>query len=102
MKRLSDFTGDEAIAKAGELLSPYYTIISDGELMSKLANEENKIAIVGEIMRKYSKEASELIKIIDDSPITAANAFPRFYAVFTDLSNNPDFIDFFGSLAANG
>jgi len=24
MKRLSDFTGDEAIAKAGELLSPYY------------------------------------------------------------------------------
>ena len=52
-------------------------------------------------MKKYKKEAFEMVSAVDDSPVTAANAFPRFFAVFTDLMSNKDFTDFFGSMAAN-
>lgn len=101
MKRLSDYTGDEAIEKVGELLSPYYAIISDTELMTQLEAAENKMAVVGEIMKKHKKEAYQMVTAVDDSPVTAANAFPRFFSVFTDLMSNKDFTDFFGSMAAN-
>lgn len=101
MKRLSDFTGDEAIEKVGELLSPYYAIIADTELMAELEASDNKMGVVGKIMKKYKKEALEMITAIDETTVTAANAFPRFFAVFTDLMNNPDFNDFFGSMAVS-
>lgn len=101
MKRLSDYTGDEAIEKSGEILAPYFAIISDSDLMSEFDSAENKMSVVGKIMKKYKKEAFEMVSAVDDSPVTAANAFPRFFSVFTDLMSNKDFTDFFGSVAAN-
>lgn len=103
MKRLADYKGDEGIEKAGELMEPFFSILEDSELMKELAPEGDKMSpkIIGKIMTKHKKEAMQMISIIDDEPITAANAFPRFFAVFTDVANDPYFVDFFTSAVTN-
>lgn len=97
MKRLSDYAGEEAIEKAGEISEPFFSILEDTELMQELIPDGEKISskIIGKIMVKHQKEALQMIRIVDDSPITAQNAFPRFFSAFTDVANDPYFVDFF-------
>ena len=99
MKRLSDFTGEEAIEKSGELLDPFFTIVSDTELINKLSLNKESFKVIGEIMKKYKDEAYKMVSIVDDEPVTASNAFPRFFAIFTEMMNDHFFIDYFNSLA---
>lgn len=99
MKRLSDYKSDEGIEKAGELMEPFFSILEDQELMKELDKMTPKI--IGKIMAKHKKEALQMISIIDDEPITAANAFPRFFSVFTDVANDPYFVDFFTNAVTN-
>ena len=103
MKRLADYKGDEGIEKAGELTEPFFSILEDQELMKELAPDGDKMSakIIGKIMAKHKNEAMQMISIIDDEPITAANAFPRFFSVFTDAANDPYFVDFFTSAVTN-
>ena len=103
MKRLLDYKSDEGIEKAGELMEHFFSILEDQELMKELAPEGDKMSpkIIGKIMAKHKKEALQMISIIDDEPITAANAFPRFFSVFTDVANDPYFVDFFTNAVTN-
>lgn len=103
MKRLADYKGDEGIEKAGELMEPFFSILEDQKLMKELAPDGDKMSakIICKIMTKHNKEAMQMISIIDDEPITAANAFPRFFAVFTDVANDPYFVDFFTRAVTN-
>ena len=102
MKKLSDYTGDEGIIKSGEISEPFFTILEDTKLMQQLVSDGEKISAktIGKIMAKHKKEALQMIQIVDDTPITASNAFPRFFAVFTEVANDPYFVDFFTNAVA--
>lgn len=103
MKRLSDYTDLECIEKSGELSEPLFKILSDDKIVEMLSSDDNseKRAVIGEIMKRYPKEALKMIKIVDDEePVTASNAFPRFFSVFSDATNDPFLIDFFKDAVA--
>ena len=76
MKRLSDYTGDEAIEKSGEILAPYFTIISDSDLMSEFDSAENKMSVVGKIMKKYKKKRLRWYLLLMILPLLPQTLFP--------------------------
>ena len=99
MKRLSDYTGDEAIEKSGEVMEAFFSILEDPETTEEISKNLS-VKTIGRVMAKHKEEAYKMMSIVDDTPITAQNAFPRFFALFTDIASDPFFVDFFSAAAA--
>lgn len=97
MKRLGDYTGDEAIEVVGELLEPMGVIYADEEIVNELQSGKPIMSVAGKIINRYKKEVKQMIEAVDKAEISGTNVFPRFIAVFSDLTNSPDFENFFGS-----
>lgn len=97
MKRLSDYTGEEAIELWADLLEPINTIMADESVLNILKSEDkSKIQIASAILKSHRKEAEEILLRIDPDPINGLNIVVRLVAVIVELGENEDIRGFFG------
>jgi len=96
MKKLSDYTGVEAIELWGELLEPMANIIADPEIAGMFKESVPTLKIVSTVLKTHAKDASDMLLKIDDTPLTAVNAVARLVNVFTEFTENEELKDFFG------
>lgn len=100
MKKLSDYTDEEAIEIWGDLLPVIAKIIKDGNIKDSLKNADgtmaDKLTIATNILRTNKTEICELLKIIDDTPINAMNVLVRTISFLDELLENEEVMDFLG------
>ena len=96
MKRLSDYEDEAALDLWAELLEPIAEILADKELKDIWANQP-KIKVATHILKRHQKEALQVLKAIDNEPITAVSLPKKVIDFIIDAQNTPEFKDFFNS-----
>lgn len=100
MKKLSDYTDEEAIEIWGNLLPVIVKIIKDGYIKDSLKNADgtmaDKLTIATNILKSNKAEICELLKIIDDTPINAMNVLIRTISFLDEILENEEVLDFLG------
>lgn len=96
MKRLSDYTGDEAIELWADLIDPISIILSDKKIAGVVKSGKPKIQIAKEILKDHKKEATEILLRIDPSPINGLNIILRLVNLLAEIGENEDIKSFFG------
>ena len=99
MKKLSDYKGEEAVELWADLLNPFCSIVGDKEIGAMLRAKKPYLETAQEILKKYKKEATEILLIIDPTPIDGVNIFARLLELLTEIGTNPTVQSFFGSQA---
>lgn len=96
MKKLTDYTGDEAIELWADLLEPLTKILGDKKVADVIQSGKPKMLIAKEILKAHSEEAKEILLRIDDTPIDGLNIVVRLVAVLADIGENEEIKSFFG------
>lgn len=96
MKKLSDYTGDEAIELWADLLDPLTVILEDKEVQKTIQSGASRVAIAKSILKAHKKEAVEIMLIIDPTPINGLNVVLRLVALLADIGQNEEIKSFFG------
>lgn len=96
MKRLSDYTGDEAIELWADLIDPIAIILSDNKVAATIKSGKPKIQIAKEILKDHKKEAADILIRIDPSPINGLNIVLRLVNLLAEIGENDDIKSFFG------
>ena len=96
MKKLSDYTGDKAIELWADLLDPITAILGDKKIAVAVQTGKPKIEIAKAILKNHTKEATEILLRIDDTPINGINILIRLMALLSDVGENEEIKDFFG------
>ena len=99
MKKLSDYTGVEAVELWADLLEPMTKIIGDSDVANKLRAKLPPILIAKEILKKNPNEAVEVMERIDDTPVDGFNILARLVSLLNEFMSNPATKDFFTSVA---
>lgn len=99
MKTLSDYKGEEAIELWADLIDPLSAILTDKEFTASLRGKA-PLTMAKEILKNYSKEASEILLRIDPEPIDGMNILLRLVALLADIGQNKEVMVFFGSAVA--
>lgn len=99
MKKLTDYTGDEAIELWADLLEPLTIILSDKKVVNSIQSGQAKMLIAKEILKAHSKEAKEILLRIDPAPIDGLNIVLRLVAVITDIGKSEEVKSFFAYAA---
>lgn len=100
MKKLSDYTDEQAIEIWGDILPVVVKIIKNGNLKQAVKNTDgtiaDKLTIATNILKSNKTEICELLKIIDDTPINAMNVLVRTISFLDELIENEEVLDFLG------
>lgn len=96
MKKLSDYTGEEAIELWADILGPAAKILSDKEIAKKYRSQ-SVIDTVKYILKNHKQEAVEILLRIDDTPIDAINIVSRILNLINEIKDREEVKDFFGS-----
>lgn len=100
MKKLSDYTGEDAIIISGKIMAPMGEIIADKGAIEALQGE-NQLAAIGEIMREHSKAVTDILNAVSGGEYNGGNAGMYFLQIFTDFCKTFGDGDFFNSMATN-
>ena len=96
MKKLSDHKGDEAIILWADMLDPMIAILNDEKVKKAITSGKSKIEIAKEILKKHSKEAAQILLLIDPTPLDGLNLILRLVALLSDIEQNEEIASFFG------
>lgn len=96
MKRLSDYTGNEAIDLWADLITPLSAILSDEGVKVAITSGKSQLIIAQEILKSHSKEAVDILMRIDDTPINGLNIILRVISLIEEIEENKDIASFFG------
>ena len=96
MKRLSDYTGDEAIELWADLLEPISKILGDEQVKASIQGGESKMKIAQKILKDHKAEAVDILTRIDDSPVNGLNLILRVVNLLTEFSESDEIKSFFG------
>lgn len=96
MKRLSDYTGDEAIELWADLIDPIAIILGDKKIAGTIKSGKPKIQIAKEILKDHKTEATNILLRIDPSPINGLNIVLRLVNLLAEIGENEDIKSFFG------
>lgn len=100
MKKLSDYTDEQAIELWGDILPVVVKIIKNGNLKQAIKNTDgttaDKLTIATNILKTNKSEICELLKIIDDTPINAMNVLVRTISFLDEILENEEVLDFLG------
>lgn len=99
MKKLSDYTGSEAIEIWGKLLVPISDIVVAIQKDAKIKEEMtlkngSQLELISKLMVHFSKEISAILLLVDDTPIDAINMLPRTISIFGEMMKNPSIASF--------
>ena len=99
MKKLSDYTGSEAIEIWGKLLVPISDIVVAIQKDAKIKEEMtlkngSQLELISRLMVHFSKEISTILLLVDDTPIDAINMLPRTISIFGEMMKNPSIASF--------
>ena len=94
MKRLSDYTGNEAIEIWGDLLDPMMDIFSDQEIVDDIQSDKPMIIPARKILKNHSESVAKLLLRIDPTPLNGLNAVVRTVTFISDVGT-VDFSTFF-------
>lgn len=97
MKKLSDYTGDEAVELWADLLDPMSRILGDPEVKEIVRSGKPPLMIAKMIIKLHATEAKEIMMLIDPTPVDGLNFAPRFVSVVLEFMNNEEFKHFFVS-----
>ena len=96
MKRLSDYKGDEAFELWADLLEPITEILGDGEIAEVLQSNKPTLIKASIILKKYKKEAMDIMLRIDPEPIDGLNVIVRLASILVEIGQRDDIRGFFG------
>lgn len=99
MKKLSDYTGSEAIEIWGKLLVPISDIVVAIQKDAKIKEEMtlkngSQLELISKLMVHFSKEITTILLLVDDTPIDAINMLPRTISIFGEMMKNPSIASF--------
>lgn len=95
MKKLSDYKNEDAIELWADILDPLMTIFQDEEFLREVGAGKPVFKLGSLILKKYKKEATEIVLAIDDTEITGLNLLPRIVDVIKEVKNSEEFAGFF-------
>jgi len=96
MKKLSDYTGEDAIDLWLDLLDPLSVIVMDSEIKKIARSGKPKIIIAKMLLKAHRKEAIEIMQRIDPEPINGLNIISRLVAILSEIGENEEVKSFFG------
>lgn len=96
MKRLSDYTGDQAIELWADLLDPISEILTDKEVAEVTKKGEAPITIAKTILKKHKVAAADILLRIDPEPLDGLNFIMRLVAIISEIGQRDDVKAFFG------
>ena len=97
MKKLSDYKGEDTIEVIANLYEPFSKILANDEVKEAFQGGGSMIKVAVETLKRCKKEVSEILLIIDPTPINGVNVFFRFLGFLNDLAEDEMFSDFFTS-----
>ena len=99
MKKLSDYKGEEAIDLWADLLDPIVDIVGDPEINKMLKARKPMLVTAKEVIKRYKKEAIQILERIDPTPVNGFNLLIRLVSVMKEVGDDPTFQSFFESAA---
>lgn len=96
MKKLSDYKGEEAIELWSDLIDSLTIIFSDEELREVVESNQPMILVAKMILKNHTKEATDILLRIDDTPIDGLNIVARLIGLLTEIGENEEVRGFFG------
>lgn len=99
MKKLTDYKDEEAIELWADLLDPFVEIVGDKEIAGLLRSGKPKLEIAKEVLKRYKKEAAQILLRIDPTPIDGLNIVARLVDLLNEIGTNPTVKAFFASQA---
>ena len=99
MKRLSDYKGEEAIELWADLLDPFVAIVGDKKIAGIIRAKKPPLEISREVLKRYKKEAEQILLTIDDTPLDGFNIIVRLIDIFNEILTNETMKRFFESQA---
>lgn len=96
MKRLSDYTGEDAIELWGDILGSLMKIFSDKNIAILLQSGKPKLVIVSEMLKAHTAEISEILLRIDDTPLNGLNVAVRMVELLNEIEKSEELKGFFG------
>ena len=97
MKKISDYKGEDALELWGDLLDPMITIMADPDIASTIRAGKAPLIIAKEVIRTHKKEALEIMRRIDPTPVDGINFATRIVDIVMDFMRNDAIKDFFAS-----
>lgn len=97
MKKLSDFTGEEAIDLWADLLDSITAILGDKEIANLFRAKEPIVNIAKKILKLHKKEAVEIMTRIDPTPVDGLNAITRIVEIINEVSKSEELKGFFSN-----
>lgn len=97
MKKLSDFTGEEAIVIYGKITKPMSEILNDKKAMEDL--QKDQFGTIGNIMQNHSKAVYEIISAVSGGDFNGSNVGVYFISIFNEYFKEFGDSDFFKTAA---
>lgn len=97
MKRLSDYKGQEAIDLWADLFDPLSDILTNTDTVKTL--QKRGVPLISkaqDLLKRHSKEVSEILLRIDPAPINGLNAVTRCVALLNEVMESEEAKSFFG------
>lgn len=96
MKKLSDYKDEAAIDLWADIIDIASVIIKDDHIR-EVAQDENKsnLILAKELLKRHKKEISQILLLIDDTPINGLNILLRLIAILNEIGEHPELADFF-------
>lgn len=95
MKRLKDFTGDEAFAVVNKLLTPCFTVVTNETVSSLKKKGCTLLDYIRCAITEEPESMKEIIAILSECTDYAPNA-AELYTDVLDLISDEDMIELFG------
>ena len=97
MRRLSDFKDEAAIDLWADIIDVASEIIQDEEIRDVARDEkQSNLSLAKTLLKKHKKEISQILLLIDDTPINGMNILIRLLALIDEIGEHPEVADFFG------
>lgn len=98
MKRLSDYTGKEAIELWADLFDPLSCILEDEDIRTDMTDVKVKLMDVAKkVMKLHPEEIFTILSRIDDDEINGANVFNKTVILLAELKYGDKMSAFFSS-----
>lgn len=96
MKRLSDYTGAEAIELWADLLEEMASIFGDEKVQKAVISGQSLMAKARAVLDGHEKEAVKILERIDPTPVNGLNLMTRLISLIKEFQTSEEFADFFG------
>lgn len=95
MKKLSDYTGEQAVELWAEIMPMIGSVISDGTVKEIIQQGGTALELAGGILGVKAKEVAGILTAIDPTPVSGLNIIGRLVSLITEVSSDPALADFF-------